>query len=141
MGQQQRVPSGKGLHELPGLGRNLHPLRQQRPGLPQKAAAARHRRFNILRVCLGEVHAELIPQNFRRQGLHIQFGTPGTHCGQQLIRVVRQQQEHAVGRRLLQHLQKGVLARQSHVLGPGKLIDFVLRLIGLDEHIRPGLPN
>ena len=73
--------------------------------------------------------------------MELQLRAPGADGGQQLVGVVCQQQEDAVLGRLLQHLQQRVLSRQTHVLGPGEEVDFMIGLVGDDIHIRPGLPD
>ena len=75
------------------------------------------------------------------QGLERQLRAPGADGGQEPLRVIGNEQEHAVFRRLLQHLQQGVLSRQAHILGPGKQVDLVVGLVGPDEDVRPGLPD
>ena len=80
-------------------------------------------------------------ENVLRQRLHIQFRTPGTDSGQQLVRIVREQKKHAVFRRFLQNFQQRVLSGKPHVLRPGEHVNFVLRFVGLNVHIRPRLPD
>ena len=60
-------------------------------------------------------------ENVLRQRLHIQFRTPGTDSGQQLVRIVREQKKHAVFWRFLQNFQQCVLPGKTHVLRPGNM--------------------
>ena len=141
LNQLQHILFPHGFQEAQGLRADGLAVFQQLLGLAKKSTAARSGGQQILPGCGGELLFQLSQQYLLGQGEQLQLRAPGADRGQQLIGIVRQQEEHAVFRGLLQHLQQGVLSRQAHVLGPGEEVELVIGFVGLDIHIRPGLTD
>ena len=128
-----------------GIGRGKLPderlvlrILQKRQRLTQKAARAQiGRAQNAVRLV-----RRILPQKRQRLILRhraeLQLRAAAADGRQQPLRVGRQDQEHAVIRRLLQNLQQRVLRGFVHILPARDDVDLALSLVRADEHIASG---